>query len=101
MAKPPQRFELTWMDAGRVAKSPPDPRFPNGVTADLTLGARLACQVNLPYPAPRVGKWLVQCKECGLTAMITAAGRPDDPRTARLACKHPLNQSCSPPLPPF
>jgi hypothetical protein len=34
----------------------------------------------------RCGVWVVACHTCGLRVGITAAGRPDDPRTVRLAC---------------
>jgi hypothetical protein len=45
---------------------------------------RPCCEVAPQYPAPCVGKWLIKCSVCGVLAIVTAAGRPDDPHTARL-----------------
>jgi hypothetical protein len=43
--------------------------------------------VALEYPAPCVGKWIVKCSVCVTLAIVSAAGRLDDPPTVRLACK--------------
>jgi hypothetical protein len=79
-------LEVQWIDYGREAKCAPDPAFPKGKDVDLSLGAAAACSVDLPYPAPRCGVWRLVCDQCGLAAGVTAAGRPDDPRSVRLAC---------------
>jgi hypothetical protein len=42
---------------------------------------------QLPYPAPRCGKYLINCETCGQTIMVTTAGRRDDPRTVKIACE--------------
>ena len=47
----------------------------------------LQCCMNLPYPAPRCGVYVIICRKCGFKAVITIAGRPDDPRTVTLPCK--------------
>ncbi len=70
----------------RKAQQPPDPRHPLGIVVDGTKG-RLACSVSLEYPSPCVGKWLIQCDTCDMVALVTAAGRVDDPHTVRLPCK--------------
>lgn len=40
-----------------------------------------------PHPAPRCGHMDIHCEDCGLRAIITVAGRRDDPRSVILACK--------------
>ena len=79
-------FEVTWFDGGREPQCPPDPRFPNGVDIDGAGGRHPACRVALPYPARRCGQYLIRCSLCGLTAAITTAGRPDDPRSVTVPC---------------
>jgi hypothetical protein len=41
----------------------------------------------LPYPAKRIGHYRIECELCGLRVACTTAGRPDDPRSIRIACK--------------
>jgi hypothetical protein len=82
---------VEWQDAGREARSPSDPAYPDGIDLDFSQGAAPACSTPLPYPAPRCGVWLVSCSECGLRVVITAAGRRDDPREVKLACKRKLH----------
>jgi hypothetical protein len=48
------------------------------------------CRVPLIYPAPRVGHWRVSCT-CGYSAIVTAAGRRDDPSLALIPCKAPAH----------
>ena len=47
------------------------------------------CSTHLPYPARRCGYHVVRCDGCGLSVMISTAGRPDDPRWVRVNCKRP------------
>jgi len=47
----------------------------------------MACKTSLPYPAKRVGYYVVTCAKCHMKTIITTAGRPDDPKSVRLACK--------------
>lgn len=77
---------ITWADSRRWPTLPADPRYPNGIDLDMTRGGQ-GCRVDLPYPAKRCGMYRVQCSECGLTTVITTAGRADDPRSVKLACK--------------
>ena len=49
--------------------------------------AEKSCLVMLPYPAKRIGYFDIECTGCGLRVAISTAGRRDDPRSVRLACK--------------
>jgi hypothetical protein len=98
-------LQYKWVDEGRVAENPPDPRYPNGIDIDQTTHAsidlasgtviqpdsdRKTCFTFLrPYPTPRCGKFFIKCDTCGRLAIVTTAGRPDDPRSFRLTC--PVN----------
>ena len=68
------------------ARSAPNPDYPDGCHVDITEG-QTGCSVALPYPAPECGAWIVRCAACGMSVAITAAGRPDDPRSVRIPCK--------------
>jgi len=82
---------VTWIDHGRSPQHPSDPAFPGGKDVEMTVYPPLAsgktCFVKLPYPAKRCGAYLVQCGTCDMSAMVTTAGRRDDPRSVRLVCK--------------
>lgn len=60
----------------------------HGLDLDLSRGVEDVCVVPVPWPAERCGYWMIRCAFCGLSTMITAAGRVDDPRSVKLACKH-------------
>lgn len=85
MTKP--QFEIEWRDAGSEPQCAPAPAFPSGIDLDFSDGADVACMVVLPYPAKRIGVYFVTCRRCGLRVACTTAGREDDPRSLRLACK--------------
>ena len=80
-------LRVEWQDGGRKAQNPPDPAYPKGKDVDGSLGATATCSVELPYPAPQCGVWIVTCPDCGLSVGFTAAGRIDDPRKVTVACK--------------
>lgn len=80
------KIRVVWHDRGFEAKSPPNLLYPHGVDVDLSKGARPTCTANLSYPADRCGYYSVSCQTCGVTAIVTTAGRADDPRSVRLAC---------------
>jgi hypothetical protein len=84
---PKSDFEIFWIDREREPENPPDPRYPDGIDIDLALGRQPTCTVKLPYPAPRCGIYSIDCKRCDQFTMVTTAGRPDDPRSVKLACK--------------
>lgn len=81
------KIAIEWLDHEREPQVAPNPNYPDGVDLDLTQGRTPACYVILPYPARRCGVFLLTCETCGLRVGITTAGRPDDPRSAKLACK--------------
>lgn len=82
-------FKIEWIDDHREPKCAPDPRFPLGKDMDISRDAEAACKTDLPYPAKRCGLYLVECETCGQRIAITTAGRPDDPRSLKLACIKP------------
>jgi hypothetical protein len=82
------KFEIHFVKTGRgKAQCPPNPNYPNGVALD---GAddpdKPFCTAELPYPAPECGMWFVKCEICSIKVMVTAAGRPDDPRSVKMNC---------------
>jgi hypothetical protein len=79
-------FKFTFLDAGREPQCVPDPRYPNGIDLDLSSG-KPGCCFNTPYPAPRCGTMVAECETCGIRVTFTVAGRIDDPRTLKLACR--------------
>lgn len=81
------KARIVWLDGNRKAQNPPDPAFPNGVDAG-PVGTKLKnCKVELPYPAPQCGAYLVKCETCQQTTLVTTAGRPDDPRSVTMICR--------------
>jgi hypothetical protein len=82
-----KKHDVTWVSRGRKAECPPNPLFPNGKIVMAHGALAPFCTVDLPYPAACVGTWIVVCSECGLRAVVTAAGRPDDPHQVRIGCK--------------
>jgi hypothetical protein len=80
-------LSVAWIDHHREPRCAPDPKFPSGI--DLVLSGPLPwreCTTALPYPAKRCGEYVVKCAECGLSAVVTTAGRADDPRSVRVTC---------------
>jgi hypothetical protein len=74
-----------WFTTGGTAQCAPDPRYPTGI--DLPPGGpEKHCKATLPYPAPCIGVHKVTCTVCGNVTAVTAAGRPDDPRSIMLRC---------------
>lgn len=80
-------IRLLWRPSGRgKAQCAPNPDYPEGIHVDITEGKLPYCLVEPPYPAPECGLWLIECDRCEYSLAITAAGRPDDPRTVRIPC---------------
>jgi hypothetical protein len=75
---------IKWHDDGREPKCAPNPDYPKGI--DTSRGATRVCSTPLPYPAQRCGYFIVRCTRCNQSVAITTAGRPDDPRSIKLAC---------------
>jgi hypothetical protein len=81
-------FKIEWIDRGREPKCVPNPAYPNGVDLDTAkMFGTPTCHTKLPYPAKRCGLYYVECNICGSNALITTAGRPDDPRSVDMLCK--------------
>ncbi len=64
----------------------PNPAYPHGVDVNVAKGGFPSCVIDLPYPAPECGHFQIHCKMCGMSAAVTAAGRPDDPRSVVVPC---------------
>lgn len=79
-------MKIEWIDHGREPQCTPNSDFPKGKDMDVSHGAEATCTQLLPYPAKRCGLYIVECEKCGLRVGITTAGRPDDPRSVKLAC---------------
>lgn len=81
-------IDVQFISAGRTATEKPDPRYPDGMPVNLAPHALAkTCTRNLPYPAPHCGQYLVKCRTCGFTGLITVAGRADDPNIVTLPCR--------------
>lgn len=84
--------KVTWHDAGREPQCAPNPAYPQGIAVDVSMGVARTCEIPLPYPARRCGHFRIECLTCGLRIAISTAGRPDDPRSVRMACKTVFSQ---------
>ena len=83
----PADFEITFKPSGRgPARCPTDPEFPEGVRANAQTRIGPSCTIEFPYPAPECGYFMVKCRTCGFHIAVTAAGRPDDPRSLTVSC---------------
>lgn len=81
-------IEVTFVDSGHEPREKPDPNFPNGRAINCAPNPLVkTCTFNLPYPAPRVGSYLISCMTCDFRGVISVAGRPDDPNVITLPCK--------------
>jgi hypothetical protein len=79
--------DIHWVDIGRKAQHPPDPRYPKGIDLDVTKPGEDYCPVEVPYPAKGCGYFQIMCQACGSNIIITTAGRPDDPRSVKVPCR--------------
>jgi len=79
-------FFIKWIDSGREPRVAPNPTYPNGIDLILAQPGQRTCDTDLPYPAKRCGRYEITCKTCAFRVGITTAGRPDDPRSVKLAC---------------
>lgn len=80
-------MKIEWIDAGREPQCKPNPDYPKGMDLDASSGSPATCSTALPYPAKRCGQYIVECETCGQRIVVTTAGRTDDPRSVKLACK--------------
>lgn len=79
-------MKIDWIDRGREPQCAPNPAYPDGKDLDCSFGEAKTCFTELPYPAQRCGIYVVECEKCGMRVAITTAGRPDDPRSVKIAC---------------
>jgi hypothetical protein len=85
-------WQMHWIDRGIAPKNPPDPKYPDGIDLDVSRELTPSCKSPLAYPTPRCGYWVIQCRTCGAHAIVTTAGRSDDPRSFRMACEQGDNE---------
>jgi hypothetical protein len=76
-----------WIDRGVNPQNPPNPNYPFGIDIDSSHGASATCSTTLRHPTPRCGYWKVSCDTCDQVVVVTTAGRADDPRSIKLACR--------------
>lgn len=79
-------MKIEWVDRGREPQCAPNPDYPNGKDIDMSEADGPTCYAELPYPAKRCGVYIIECERCGLRVGVTTAGRPDDPRSVKIAC---------------
>lgn len=81
-------FDISFVKSGRgKAQCAPDPNYPEGVNATaITALGRPSCTIMFPYPAPECGHFVARCRRCSFSVAVTAAGRPDDPRSLTVTC---------------
>ena len=82
-------MKVVWNDLGREPRAKSNPAYPTGIDLDLSDGAAMSCITTVPYPARRCGVYMIECDKCGQRVAVTTAGRPDDPRSVKLACYRP------------
>jgi hypothetical protein len=81
-------FKIKWIDGKKEPQVPADANYPRGITIDLRSTHKPPfCETDLPYPARRIGFYAIECTKCGLSVMVTTAGRADDPRAVIVTCK--------------
>lgn len=80
-----KHHDIQFISNGRTATEQPNPAYPDGIDLNLA-GGRKACLVELPYPAPECGVYIITCKRCPMRIGVTTAGRIDDPKTVKMAC---------------
>jgi hypothetical protein len=85
-----KNFDVFFIDRGVSPTQQPNPSYPNGIKIDLTKGQK-GCRTEVPYPSPRCGYLHVECRDCGSNALVTVAGRQDDPRSVKIPCKREAN----------
>lgn len=82
-----QALKVRWGGSGRPPRCPPNPKYPEGIDVDFSRGAAPVCETKLPYPAKGIGYFVIECALCGVRVACTTAGRPDDPRSAKVPCQ--------------
>lgn len=81
------QFSIKATDRRGPPRCPSNPAYPAGKHIQLASPGVPSCSTEIPYPADECLTWIIRCKRCGLAVAITAAGRPDDPRSLTVSCK--------------
>ena len=81
----PADWDVTWVDYQQEARSPATRT--HGIDVDISGDAPVACESQLPYPAKRCGAYSIVCRACRKTCIVSTAGRTDDPRSLKMACR--------------
>ena len=83
MPGPETTPSVTFVPSGRgKAQCPVNPDFPYGKALDLCAG-KPGVWVELPYPAPECGAFIIAGERIDSVA-VTAAGRADDPTKVKV-----------------
>jgi hypothetical protein len=80
-------FTVRWIDHEREPQCAPNPAYPDGIDVDATEPGKPSCKTLLPYPARRCGLYYIKCDRCGMSYVVSTAGRPDDPRSITVPCR--------------
>jgi hypothetical protein len=83
----PKQFDVAWVDGMRQPQNKANPAYPAGLDINAVPPGGTGCRVALPYPAKRIGRYVIECKLCELRVAVTTAGRADDPRSVAMPCK--------------
>jgi hypothetical protein len=75
-----------WISRHRKPTQPSDSMYPDGIDVDASRG-RAFCSITLDHPTAECGLWIVTCDVCNQRILLTTAGRLDDPRSLKMACR--------------
>src|SRR5215831_13726619 len=81
------QWMINWVDGETEPKNPANPAYPNGIDVEMYKPGQTTCNVKLGYPAKRCGAYHLYCRVCQVGIIVTTAGRRDDPRSVKVACK--------------
>ncbi len=81
-------IDVRFIDSGREPQCKSDPKYPDGKPVNVAPNVLAkTCTFNLHHPAPRCGLYEITCRQCGFVALVTVAGRADDPNMITMPCK--------------
>lgn len=82
------QHKVTWFDGKLEPRQKANPAYPHGIDLDQSdSDDGETCKIDLPYPAKRIGHYLVECETCRKRIVVTTAGRRDDPKSVTVNCK--------------
>src|ERR1700751_2914035 len=85
--------EVEWISAGRLARVPVDPNYPNGGELHVSEGAAIPTPFKCAIRHPRSAAGKITRGLCGKRVAVSAAGVADDPTCVKIACGSLVNQS--------